>query len=92
MEELQERQRDLLVRSEMNQNNDYMRTAIIIGSWIMIQMVVNFVKIRQYMGSVGENMMNALSSGNRNSRQEFQQPRSAWTGQQMRVRNAIPLM
>ena len=65
MDEVRERQRDLHRKSEDNQTDDYLRTGIIIGGWMLIQLVANFMKIRQFMGSMGESVSSMMNSTKR---------------------------
>ena len=78
MDELRERQRDLHRKSDENQTDDYLRTGLVIGGWFLIQMIVNYMKIKQFI------------SGMMNSSQRKNEVDVPWTIQGNRA-NHIPL-
>ena len=87
MDELRERQRDLHRKSEENQTDDYLRTGLVIGGWFLIQMVANYMKIRQFMGVLGESVSGMMNSSKRQNEVDI-----PWTMQGTRANNHIPLM
>ena len=92
LDEMHERQEDLKRTAEENKADDWTRTGILVGSYVLIQLVTNFLRIREFGHAMGAGLRGMVTSSRRAQQRREMESDNPWTNSPMNRANVIPLM